>query len=214
VMLSAVMDLLNECLAVSEESLGTFAWLPIAVGGLFACAVLVGMDHALAGADMGVSLDATPPTHSPLGAPDTTSASSAQQGCECGAASAQSSQDAATRAAVAAHGDIELVGRSHGGHAADPYASQGHAHAVVASAEDHRKAWLMFFALAVQHIPEALAMGVAFADADASKEWGTAISVSLAIGLQDIPEVRAVLRGVPCFFFFLSCAPCVVLPCG
>merc|ERR1719238_2672507 len=56
------------------------------------------------------------------------------------------------------------------------------------TAAETRKAWLLFFALTVQHIPEALAMGVAFADADGSGRWGASFSVTLAIGLQDIPE--------------------------
>lgn len=58
-----------------------------------------------------------------------------------------------------------------------------------------RKAQLLVFALAVQHIPEALACGVAFAavtpaadkDGDGAT-LGSALSLTLAIGLQDIPE--------------------------
>eukprot|EP00656_Telonema_subtile_P053327 TRINITY_DN7697_c0_g1_i2.p1 TRINITY_DN7697_c0_g1~~TRINITY_DN7697_c0_g1_i2.p1 ORF type:complete len:296 (-),score=61.21 TRINITY_DN7697_c0_g1_i2:166-1053(-) len=62
-----------------------------------------------------------------------------------------------------------------------------------ASAADIRKAKLIVTALALQHIPEALACGVAFgAAAEGSKtSWSSAIALSIAIGLQDIPEGAA-----------------------
>ena len=60
-----------------------------------------------------------------------------------------------------------------------------------ASEEDFRKARLLVFALAAQHIPEALACGVAFAaaaqsgaDDDQGETFGAAVSLTLAIGLQ------------------------------
>lgn len=66
---------------------------------------------------------------------------------------------------------------------------------VVTDPAEVRKAKLLVFALAVQHVPEALACGVAFAavathqdtDGDGAT-LGAALSLTLAIGLQDIPE--------------------------
>jgi len=49
------------------------------------------------------------------------------------------------------------------------------------------KAWLLVIALAIQHIPEALAVGVACVGATK----GQSIALTLAIGLQDIPEGMA-----------------------
>ena len=54
---------------------------------------------------------------------------------------------------------------------------------------------LMVLTLALQHIPEALACGVAFAAVDAAQSeaaadeaWATALALTAAIALQDIPE--------------------------
>uniref|UniRef100_A0A7S1CPJ3 Zinc transporter ZIP11 n=1 Tax=Bicosoecida sp. CB-2014 TaxID=1486930 RepID=A0A7S1CPJ3_9STRA len=61
-----------------------------------------------------------------------------------------------------------------------------------ATPEEIRRAKLLVFALAVQHIPEALAMGVAFAAAaQPNGSMGAAVSLTIAIGLQDIPEGMA-----------------------
>lgn len=168
-MLSAVMDLLQECLAVSEEALGIFAWVPIAVGVLVACVVLVGLDSACGGGDGagGSSGGGTPVHRSPS------------------QSSLVGSDHDAPAAVVAPHGDNHTGGVEDGVRLSPMRVITRPG---APTERETRKAWLLFFALTVQHIPEALAMGVAFADAQATGHYGTAISVTLAIGLQDIPE--------------------------
>eukprot|EP00658_Telonema_sp_P-2_P050425 TRINITY_DN38465_c0_g1_i1.p1 TRINITY_DN38465_c0_g1~~TRINITY_DN38465_c0_g1_i1.p1 ORF type:complete len:151 (+),score=25.39 TRINITY_DN38465_c0_g1_i1:128-580(+) len=52
---------------------------------------------------------------------------------------------------------------------------------------------LIVVALALQHVPEALACGVAFGATSqgTSTSWSEAVALSVAIGLQDIPEGAA-----------------------
>ena len=74
-------------------------------------------------------------------------------------------------------------------------AGEGDEGAVVAHPSEVRRAKLLVFALAVQHVPEALACGVAFAAVATHRDTdgdgatlGAALSLTMAIGLQDIPE--------------------------
>jgi len=62
-------------------------------------------------------------------------------------------------------------------------------HPTDTTSEQIRKSRLVVFALALQHIPEALACGVAFAAIEqGAMSWTKAATISIAIGLQDIPE--------------------------
>ena len=197
VMLSAVMDLLQECLAVSEEALGVYAWVPVAVGVVAACVVLVGLDHVFAGAEDPAPAPRAPVATQPPPAPVAGAVLTPYR--DDPADSDHGAFDGTDSVELTIHtSGNTLRERSGRGAASGAAGGRGAAASDVIdgpTAAETRKAWLLFFALTVQHIPEALAMGVAFADADGSGRWGASFSVTLAIGLQDIPEVRCVGPG-------------------
>lgn len=182
VMLSAVMDLLNECLEVSTAALGVFSWVPVVVGTVLGCIVLVGVDKAMVCCVKAEPSEDATTSLAAAGSSSSRSNVSVEDADNIQLTSVSgrlhsSPMSAEEGVAGSGAGARQAVHREHLGHE-------------LPDAKAVREAWLLFFALAVQHIPEALAMGVAFADAEATQEFGTAVSVTLAIGLQDIPEVH------------------------
>lgn len=195
VMLAAVTELLTGCLRESE-SMGVFAWVPITVGFIVAIALLVLFDwwyqrKEARAAESSIELRDIPGHVTLEDSPDGRESPGRSGGGEGGIAAAGSGGGASAgdgHPSSASTGAIEtgpeefmnemrLMGRD---------GDSGPTKAEI------RTARMLVFALAVQHIPEALAMGVAFAAAaNPGGSYGAALSLTVAIGLQDIPEGMA-----------------------
>lgn len=203
-MLAAVQELLNDCLKESA-GMGVWSWVPLASGFVVAVLALVLIDACLSGSEPDDSDDqvASPsrPGETARDSEGGRGGAGAVAGVELAVRESSGERDThgdwhdrrMHRSASEEDDGVQLIASPSVG----PVGSAAHhttsgEDSSAPSREEVRRAKLLVFALAVQHIPEALAMGVAFAAAaQPNGNMGAAISLTIAIGLQDIPEGMA-----------------------
>lgn len=145
-MLSAVTELFTACTELSA-SMGWLAWIPTAVGFFVACSALWGLNYCI---ERRQQQDAT--MLQPLGEDQTKliemqSNSGSSSGIQA-VSSTSAPESLSPHSAIDTESVIDDSIQLRGIHAAR---------------DRRRQAYLLVFALAIQHVPEALACGVAFA---------------------------------------------------